>query len=704
MRRGSARLGSSLRLQLVATGAGSVVLTAVLLTAIGGWQVSGLAQQAGDDIDKLTTASLHQTSDQAMTLVETQVATVQDRMAAQLRVAQASFALRGAITFGAPETWSVKDQSTGATTDVALPRMLVGGVGFGQNSDPATLSPVVDGIADLLGAATTVFQRVDDAGTMLRVATSVKTADGARAIGTVISPVSADGTPNAVVAALLSGQPYIGNAQVVGQPYVTAYAPLMDGSKVIGALFVGTPQATVDAPLRTALATVKVSDHGHLTVLAVDGSWVVPPPGASEGSALDAVDATGAPYAQRLIDAAANLEADGVASERVDLGSGGVAKVEVSRYAPWGWTIAAWGFDADLRAVPDRLDAGTAQLVRTLLIAGFIVAALAIGFVVLTSGRIVARVGRLTGALRRVAARDLSFDVRGEGRDEIGVMGDAVGEAIDGMRAAVGRMQAGADAMQATAGRLEESSGTLEGVAGQTVERADEAARSATVVSSELQAVTAAMTEMRASIESVAHDVNAASGEADRAVDATAEAAVIAARLGDSSSQIAAVLDTVTSIATQTHLLALNATIEAARAGTAGRGFAVVAGEVKKLAEQTSAAIGTIEPVLAAVSRDAADVRSAVERISLSIATVDEHQSSMSVVVEQQTATTGEIERNLIVAADSSTDIAQSAGAVAQAASQSFDSAAEVRLVVGELSRVATELNAGVEEFTLVSR
>ncbi|HZL02322.1 MAG TPA: Cache 3/Cache 2 fusion domain-containing protein, partial [Cellulomonas sp.] len=189
MRRGSARLGSSLRLQLVATGAGSVVLTAVLLTAIGGWQVSGLAQQAGDDIDKLTTASLHQTSDQAMTLVETQVATVQDRMAAQLRVAQASFALRGAITFGAPETWSVKDQSTGATTDVALPRMLVGGVGFGQNSDPATLSPVVDGIADLLGAATTVFQRVDDAGTMLRVATSVKTADGARAIGTVISPV-----------------------------------------------------------------------------------------------------------------------------------------------------------------------------------------------------------------------------------------------------------------------------------------------------------------------------------------------------------------------------------------------------------------------------------------------------------------------------------------------------------------------------------
>ena len=271
MRRGSARLGSSLRLQLVATGAGSVVLTAVLLTAVGGLQVAGLARNAGVDIDRLTTASLHQTSDQAMTLVETQVATVQDRMKAELLVAQSSFTLRGALTFGEPETWSVKDASTGATTDVAVPRMLVGGVGFGRNTDPATLSPLVDDIADVLGTATTVFQRVDDAGTMLRVATTVKTADGARAIGTAISPVAADGTPNAVVAALLAGQSYVGNAQVVGQSYVTAYAPLMVGSKVVGALFVGTPQSTVDAPLRTALAGLLHLDESRPDFL----SWRV---------------------------------------------------------------------------------------------------------------------------------------------------------------------------------------------------------------------------------------------------------------------------------------------------------------------------------------------------------------------------------------------------------------------------------------------
>ena len=52
-------------------------------------------------------------------------------------------------------------------------------------------------------------------------------------------------------------------------------------------------------------------------------------------------------------------------------------------------------------------------------------------------------------------------------------------------------------------------------------------------------------------------------------------------------------------------LLALNAAIEAARAGEAGKGFAVVAEQVKKLAEESSQAVGKttqlIETTIAAV-------------------------------------------------------------------------------------------------------
>jgi methyl-accepting chemotaxis protein len=695
------RLRTSLRAQLVATGAGAVAVTAALLTAVGGWQVTGLAADAGDDVDRLVSDSMSQTTHQAVTLVETQVATVTDRMASDLRVAQQTFAQAGDLSFGTPERWTVTDQTTKAQREADLPQLLVGGTWLGRTTDPAAPVPVVDEISTLLGAAVTVFQRVDEGGDMLRVATSVTDDAGNRVIGTAIGATGADGTPNAVVASLLAGEAYYGTALVVGQPFVTAYAPLIEGEEVVGALFVGVPQSEVDEPLRAALAEVTVGEQGYLTVADANGQWVVPPPGAQAGDSAGQVDADGEAYATRLVEVAAELPEGETATERVELGDAGAASVQLARYAPWGWTIAAWGFDAEMRAVSAELEDGAGTLMITLMVVGLVVAVLAVALVVWISGRVVGRVGRLTTALRRVADRDLSVEVRGEGTDEIGVMGAALGEAIDAMRAALTRMQQGAEAVRSTAGRLDGSSGTLEEAAGRTVARAEGAAGSASVVSTEVQTVTAAMTEMRSSIESVAQDVTAASGEAAQAVGITADAASAADRLAASTSQIAAVLDTVTTIASQTHLLALNASIEAARAGSAGAGFAVVAGEVKDLAQQTSSAIGTIGPVLEAVTRDAADVQASVGRISQAVHTVDGLQGAVSAVVEQQSATTSEIERNLVVAASSTSDIAGSAADVAQAAGQAFDGAAEVRQAVVSLTDVAAELTRGAEEFTL---
>ena len=62
--------------------------------------------------------------------------------------------------------------------------------------------------------------------------------------------------------------------------------------------------------------------------------------------------------------------------------------------------------------------------------------------------------------------------------------------------------------------------------------------------------------------------------------------------------EVKVMADAIADIAEQTNLLALNAAIEAARAGESGKGFAVVAEEVRKLAEESSQTVITIQSTI----------------------------------------------------------------------------------------------------------
>jgi len=73
------------------------------------------------------------------------------------------------------------------------------------------------------------------------------------------------------------------------------------------------------------------------------------------------------------------------------------------------------------------------------------------------------------------------------------------------------------------------------------------------------------------------------------------------------TSNIEGVVASIQNIAFQTNLLALNASIEASRVGEQGKGFAVVAEQVRKLADDTKANLGSIREFMEQMKSAAAD-------------------------------------------------------------------------------------------------
>jgi methyl-accepting chemotaxis protein len=83
--------------------------------------------------------------------------------------------------------------------------------------------------------------------------------------------------------------------------------------------------------------------------------------------------------------------------------------------------------------------------------------------------------------------------------------------------------------------------------------------------------------------------------------------------IGKSSEEITSIVSIINDISDQINLLSLNAAIEAARAGDSGRGFAVVAHEITKLAARTAESISNIDNL---IQHNKSETKQAIVRVS----------------------------------------------------------------------------------------
>ncbi len=369
-----------------------------------------------------------------------------------------------------------------------------------------------------------------------------------------------------------------------------------------------------------------------------------------------------------------------------------------------------------------------------------------IAFVLLLSIGIGMMIGKplrmLSGAAHTMSMGDFSIILpHNKAQDEIGVMTEAFIEMKNNTKRLI--QQVGEAATHVAAASQELSASAEEtGKAAQSVSyTVQEVARGSQDTTSNVVMAQENLRQNAQAIEMVSRDIEEVAAyatqaathgtdgkrSADEAMDiinhaagSVQQTAQVVESLGTKTKQIGDFISIITGIADQTNLLALNAAIEAARAGEAGRGFAVVAEEVRKLAEESNSAAGSItnlvkgiesemQAALAAMEKSDQEVTAGAQTVTQAsrvlgeivkgVEALSEKVQSISAAAEQINASTSEVVNSMQAVAAVAEQNAAASEEVSSAMEEQTASTEEIAGSASSLAKLSTELQEIVSKF-----
>jgi methyl-accepting chemotaxis protein len=330
----------------------------------------------------------------------------------------------------------------------------------------------------------------------------------------------------------------------------------------------------------------------------------------------------------------------------------------------------------------------------------------------------------MAGHADRIAAGDLTVAV--DARSELDVLGNSLATMAANLRGLLGNVSDAAGSLSASSQQMattsEEAGRATSEIARAVSDVAQGAERQVRAIQAAQEMSTQVGDATRVSASNADETVDSAErartvvregadavAKATNAMAAVREASTQAAEairdLGSKSDEIGGIVATISGIAEQTNLLALNAAIEAARAGEQGRGFAVVAEEVRKLAEESQAAAGSIATLIAQIQSETSRTISLVEdgttRTHEGVATVEEAGAAFEQVgeaVDEMNRRVAEIAAAVQQIAASSERMGADMTEVAAVAEESSASSEQVSASTQQTSASVQQIAASAQE------
>jgi len=702
-----------------------------------------LLRNAKTELDLLAKMNIDQITQDVYNLCETSNHFLQQRLDHRMNIVHDLSDLAGGIKLGSDMVeWKITNQFSGQTDVVKIPKMYIGGKWFGKTTDFRDEVPVVDKLKKLAGGTCTIFQRLNERGDMLRIATNVPTDEDERAIGTYIPAIHPDGSTDKVVGNLISGQAFRGPAYVVNDWYIATYEPLTNSEgRVIGALYVGEKIGEIE-PLKQGIMDITVGKTGYVYILGssgdTKGKYIVSNDGLRDGENIyNSKDADGNFFIQSIIEKAVKLEKGEVAYEKYPWKNPGetVARnkiAAISYFKPWGWVIGAGMYEDDYYEATKQVEAVKSSLLIRFMLGGALVLAVSITIATYMSNRMTAPLQAIVNIVKKIAEGDVQganddlekVSSRRKKKASLTFMGDfdetnqliaAVNNMTDNLDSLIGKVQNSGIQVTTSTTEITASVSQLQATVSEQAASTKEVAASSKEISATseelVKTVDAVGVTLGATVsmaENGRKDLQNMESVMRQLYGATGSISEKLSIVNEKANKISNISTTINKISDQTHLLSLNAAIEAEKAGEFGKGFSVVAREISRLADQTSIATQDIEHMVkdmqSSVSSEVmemdkfvGDVRGSAEEIS----SISEQFEKIIDQVRTLDPQFGIVKDGMDAQKEGAQQISDAILQLSESADQTKESLQDFRKVVDQLNETVQALRSEVSKFRI---